>query len=100
MVIEYIPVQLQSIFDFYSFYNFEGTLEKSVGNYIADVLFIDPYENDFEFVIEVFVTHAIEEDKRAYFNRVKVPFIEVKPKMNNGQIEFYVTETNIIVTVK
>ncbi|WP_338657034.1 competence protein CoiA family protein (plasmid) [Sporosarcina psychrophila] len=95
MVIEYIPVQLQSIFEFYSFYNFEGTLEKSVGNFIADVLFIDPNEDNFEFVIEVFVTHAIEENKRAYFNQVKIPFIEVKPKMNNGQIEFFVTETNI-----
>lgn len=92
--LEYFPIDLDEILDFYSFYHPIGNVEQLIETFIADVLFIE-LEDETKLVIEVFVTHAMEEDKKNRFNQLGIPFIEVKPVMNNGDIAFFVTETNV-----
>lgn len=92
--LDYFPIDLDEILDFYSFYHPIGNVEQPIESFIADVLFIE-LEDETKLVIEVFVTHAMEEDKKNRFNQLGIPFIEVKPVMNNGDIAFFVTETNV-----
>lgn len=96
MRMESLAVTLADIFEFYNCTGHEGKTEKKIGPYVADALFKDPYQEDYEFVMEVFVTHALEDEKRAYFNDNYIFYIEVKPFLNNGYFTFQVTETNII----
>lgn len=93
---ESFPVTLTDIFEFYNCTGHEGKTEKKIGPYVADALFRDPYQEDHEFVMEVYVTHAMEDAKRDYLNDNFIFYLEVKPLLNNGNFTFLVTETNIV----
>lgn len=92
---EYINIPLDDVFDYLQTFDPEGKTETSVGKYVADVLFSDTAQGNEDLVVEVFVTHAIEDDKRDYFNEIGLPYIEVQPKMNKDEIIFTVTDTNL-----
>lgn len=90
--VEYIPIKLNHILEFFNVDIANGSVERPIGNFVADVLFNDLYEELYDLVIEVYVTHAVEEQKRQYFIKQDVPYIEVKPTTHNEKIHFLVTD--------
>lgn len=46
---------------------------------IADVVVKGEYDDSQPFVIEVYVTHANEDEKVQYFDEEDIPFLEVVP---------------------
>lgn len=53
--------------------------EQWVGDSIADVVVKGEYDDSQPFVIEVYVTHANEDEKVQYFDEEDIPFLEVVP---------------------
>jgi len=90
--IKYVPIRLNHILDYFSTDIEEGKVERPIGNFVADVLFTGSYEDSSEFVIEIFVTHSMEDQKRNYFVEENIPYIEVSPSINNEVISFFVTD--------
>ena len=63
-------------------------VEHRVGPYIADT-YVQTKGNDKGFVVEVCVTHEMEEDKRAFLTKNKIPYLELTPTpKDNSKIEF------------
>jgi hypothetical protein len=93
----YVPVKLSKILEWFNTSLENGHVEKQVGPYIADVAFYYMYadlelEHEESLVIEVCVTHPMEGEKREHFKRVDIPYIEVTPRMDDQQIQFYVSD--------
>lgn len=93
--VNYINLSLTNILKYYGYYNPVRQLEKKVGAYIADVLFQDCNDELGDFVIEILVSHEIEEAKEAYFLENQIPFIEIKPFMIGSKIEFFAESANL-----
>ncbi|ALF10811.1 hypothetical protein [Parageobacillus thermoglucosidasius] len=64
-------------------------MEKTLNKYVIDVLF----EGDDNYlVIEICVTHRMEEEKRSYLINHNIPFIEVLPSKNNNGYSYTVCD--------
>ncbi|WP_161568118.1 competence protein CoiA family protein [Exiguobacterium sp. SH0S1] len=81
-------IRLADILEFYDYFPASGEIERRIGPYIVDV-FAANEELQNSICFEIFVSHQIEPDKRAYFVDHRIPFIEVIPKqLSTTQIEF------------
>lgn len=89
--IEEIPVKLKKILESYYLEFEDGKVERKIGNFIADVLFISP-EDNFPLVIEILVTHPMEEEKRTYFKSYDIPYLELKPVSTSKGFQYYVND--------
>lgn len=91
---EMIPIQnegtmrLFDILEYYGYFPEIGEIERKVGPYIVDV-FAANEELQNSICFEIFVSHQIEPEKRAYFIEHQIPFIELIPKQfSTTHIEF------------
>ncbi|MBU5219545.1 competence protein CoiA [Bacillus albus] len=66
-----------------------------IGDSIADVVVKGEYDDSSPFVIEVYVTHANEDEKVQYFNEGNIPFLEVIPIRKNNEFMFEISDASI-----
>lgn len=70
-------------------------VEQWIGDSIADVVVRGEYDDPSPFVIEVYVTHANEEEKVQYFDEEDIPFLEVIPIRKNSEFIFEISDASI-----
>ncbi|MED3025252.1 MULTISPECIES: competence protein CoiA family protein [Bacillus cereus group] len=70
-------------------------VEQWIGDSIADVVVKGEYDDSSPFVIEVYVTHANEDEKVQYFDEGNIPFLEVIPIRNNSEFMFEISDASI-----
>ncbi|MFB5545258.1 competence protein CoiA family protein [Bacillus cereus] len=70
-------------------------VEQWIGDSIADVVVKGEYDDSSPFVIEVYVTHANEDEKVQYFDEGNIPFLEVIPIRNNSEFMFEISDGSI-----
>ncbi|HDR7772833.1 TPA: hypothetical protein QCY13_004188 [Bacillus paranthracis] len=91
--IDFYEISLLDILKFYKKRFAES--EQWVGDSIADVVVKGEYEDSQPFVIEVYVTHANEDEKVQYFDEEDIPFLEVVPIRKNSGFMFEVSDASI-----
>ncbi|HFJ9441196.1 hypothetical protein ETJ91_25840 [Bacillus albus] len=85
-----------SLLDILKFYkNRFAEVEQWVGDTIADVVVKGEYDDSSPFVIEVYVTHANEDEKVQYFDEENIPFLEVIPIRRNSEFMFEISDASI-----
>lgn len=85
-----------SLLDLLKFYKKRfAEVEQWIGDSIADVVVRGEYDDPSPFVIEVYVTHANEEEKVQYFNEENIPFLEVIPIRKNSEFMFEISDASI-----
>lgn len=85
-----------SLLDILKFYKKSfAEIEQWVGDSVADVVVKGEYDYSQPFVIEVYVTHASEDEKIQYFDEEEIPFIEVVPIRKNSGFIFEVSDASI-----
>lgn len=85
-----------SLLDLLKFYKKRfAEVEQWIGDSIADVVVRGEYDDPSPFVIEVYVTHANEEEKVQYFNEENIPFLEVIPLRKNSEFMFEISDASI-----
>ena len=81
-------IQLYDILEYYGYFPEIGEIERKVGPYIVDV-FAANEELQNSICFEIFVSHQIEPEKRAYFIEHQIPFMELVPKQfSTTHVEF------------
>ena len=91
--IDSYEISLLDILKFYKKRSAES--EQWVGDSIADVVVKGEYDDAQPFVIEVYVTHANEDEKVQYFAEEDIPFLEVVPIRKNSGFMFEVSNASI-----
>lgn len=85
-----------SLLDILKFYKKRfAEVEQWIGDSIADVVVRGEYDDPSPFVIEVYVTHANEEEKVQYFDEEDIPFLEVIPIRKNSEFIFEISDASI-----
>ncbi|MEW4206364.1 competence protein CoiA family protein [Bacillus thuringiensis] len=85
-----------SLLDLLKFYKKRfAEVEQWIGDSIADVVVRGEYDDSSPFVIEVYVTHANEEEKVQYFEEEDIPFLEVIPIRKNSEFMFEISDASI-----
>ena len=85
-----------SLLDILKFYKKRfAESEQWVGDSIADVVVKGEYDDSQPFVIEIYVTHANEDEKVQYFDEEDIPFLEVVPIRKNNGFMFEVSDASI-----
>ncbi|NUC20315.1 hypothetical protein HUC00_28080 [Bacillus mycoides] len=85
-----------SLLDILKFYKKRfAEVEQWIGDSIADVVVRGEYDDPSPFVIEVYVTHANEEEKVQYFDEEDIPFLEVIPIRKNSEFMFEISDASI-----
>lgn len=85
-----------SLLDILKFYKKRfAEVEQWIGDSIADVVVKGEYDDSSPFVIEVYVTHANEDEKVQYFDEGNIPFLEVIPIRNNSEFMFEISDASI-----
>lgn len=85
-----------SLLDILKFYkNRFAEVEQWIGDSIADVVVKGEYDDSSPFVIEVYVTHANEDEKVQYFDEENIPFLEVIPIRRNSEFMFEISDASI-----
>ncbi|MGD6870450.1 competence protein CoiA family protein [Bacillus cereus] len=85
-----------SLLDLLKFYKKRfAEVEQWIGDSIADVVVRGEYDDPSPFVIEVYVTHANEEEKVQYFEEEDIPFLEVIPIRKNSEFMFEISDASI-----
>lgn len=85
-----------SLLDILKFYKKRfAEVEQWIGDSIADVVVRGEYHDPSPFVIEVYVTHANEEEKVQYFDEEDIPFLEVIPIRKNSEFMFEISDASI-----
>ncbi|PER23714.1 hypothetical protein CN490_24930 [Bacillus cereus] len=85
-----------SLLDILKFYKKRfAESEQWVGDSIADVVVKGEYDDSQPFVIEIYVTHANEDEKVQYFDEEDIPFLEVVPIRKNSGFMFEVSDASI-----
>ncbi|PFC79983.1 hypothetical protein COJ73_27345 [Bacillus cereus] len=85
-----------SLLDILKFYKKRfAEVEQWIGDSIADVVVRREYDDPSPFVIEVYVTHANEEEKVQYFDEEDIPFLEVIPIRKNSEFMFEISDAYI-----
>ncbi|WP_255256948.1 hypothetical protein [Bacillus cereus] len=70
-------------------------VEQWIGDSITDVVVRGEYDDPSLFVIEVYVTHANEEEKVQYFEEEDIPFLELIPIRKNSEFMFEISDASI-----
>lgn len=85
-----------SLLDILKFYKKHfAEVEQWIGDSIADVVVKEEYDDSSPFVIEVYVTHANEDEKVQYFDEGNIPFLEVIPIRKNSEFMFEISDASI-----